>query len=264
MQKRGSSQEFNKAPKTGEIHLIFCNHAFDNYPRILDAVAKSKPDIIAVELAAETALMRLDFEHEVNTQLSGGPASEVANDLGYLEEDIIERFKGEDIVYVTIDAELDSEAGQLVAQAERQRREYEKHADDDSSAGAAYRRFHAKKYIDATARGDIMREKIMAQQLEVLAAKYPGKRITAIIGMLHDQIADTIAEDIPIEIAYVPRAEDEERGLRGRFTRYELGQRALAAGTMSLDQVMVYCLDKDSRFIGYDDDTCISTSDLVY
>lgn len=69
-QTRGHNPELRKAPKTGELHLVFCNHAVDNYPRILDAVAKTKPDIIAVELAAETALMRLDFEHEVNAQLS--------------------------------------------------------------------------------------------------------------------------------------------------------------------------------------------------
>lgn len=252
-QTRVHNPELKKAPKTGELHLVFCNHAVDNYPRILDAVAKTKPDIIAVELAAETALMRLDFEHEVNAQLSGRPPSEVADDLGYLEEDIIERFKGEHVTYVTIDAELDSEAGQLVAQAEQHRRKYEKHEADDSSVGAVYRRFHAENYIDTSARGDVIREEVMADQLEALADKHPGKRITAIIGMLHDQIADDIADDIPVEITYVPRAEDEERGFRGRFTRYELGLRALAAGTMRLDQVMAYCLDKDGRFIGYDD-----------
>lgn len=245
--------EIEKSLQPGELHLIFCTHEVGNYSRILDAVEATSPDIIAVELAGESELMRHDFEQEVNAQISGRQPGEVADDIGYLEEDIIERFRGTSVRYVTIDAELETEAGELVKQAGQHLWQYGKYEKDTSPTGAVYRRFHAENYLETTSRGDAMREEIMADQLEALADANPGKRITAIIGMLHDRIADDIDDDISVEVTYVPRKADEERGLHGRFTRYELGQRALAAGTMRLDEVLAYCLDRDGRFIDYDD-----------
>ncbi len=256
-QTRQKTHEHERAPETAELHFVLCDHSVSNYERILDAVERAHPDMIAVELAGEDDLSRFDMESEVNRQLAGHEPGEFAEDIGWLEEDIIARFRGEGIRYVAIDADLDSEGGQLVAKANSNRVLYEKYHDDTSPAAAAFRRHYAEQYIDTTVRGDIIREEVMADQLEELADKYPGKRIAVIIGMVHDGVADDIDDDIPVSRVYVPKAADEERlsqGERGRFTRYELGQRALALGTMNLSEVMAFCLDEDGRFIGYNDE----------
>lgn len=255
--KKSIQFERESQPTPGELYFIFCNHAYENYQRIIDAIERARPDIVAMELAGETDLARSDMESEVNAQLRGNDPGEFAGDIGWLEEDMIARLKGTGIRYVAIDADADSEADKLVSQASQHRKGYEQYHNDTSPAAAVFRRHYAEQYIDATVRGDVIREDVMADQLEAIADANPGQRIAVVVGMIHDNIAHEIADDIPVSSVYVPKEADEERlaelGEHGRFTRYELGQRALAAGTMELSEVMRYCLDKNGRFIDYDD-----------
>ena len=80
-QTRPNTHEHEQAPTPAELHFVLCDHSVSNYDRILDAVERTRADMIAVELAGEDDLSRFDMENEVNRQLTGKEPGEFADDI---------------------------------------------------------------------------------------------------------------------------------------------------------------------------------------
>ena len=235
---------YEAAPPPAEITFLFSNHAVDNYPRILDAIEQSRPDIVAVELVGESPSDRAAIEREVNAQL-GGAAPRPEIEIGWFEEDVITRFAGTGIQYVLIDVSSDDRAWVPHLRSLYHLRQYEDSHDTNTRKVAA-RAFMVNSAISMT-----QRDQHTADMLSRLAHDNQGKRITAVVGAMHTSLARRITPGIASSHQFVNSVAEEAMlspRQKARFNAHEAGRRAYIMGIASIDEIVDAVVD-DQGFI---------------
>ena len=226
---------------------MFSNHSLDNHPRILDAIEHAKPNVVAVELVGEDPEYRVAMEREVNAQLVGAaPTPEV--EIGWFEEDFIARFKGTDIRYILTDISSEARAWEYHLSSIRHLQEYERQSD-----GMA--RYHsARLFLEHSALSMAWREQHTADSLARLAHENSGKRIVAVLGMMHTGMRRYLAPGIVASRQFINTIGEETQlapGQKARFNAHEAGRRAYLAGVMSIDEMVAHIVDAEGRIRDY-------------
>ena len=235
---------YETAPPPAEITFLFSNHAVDNYPRILDAIEQSNPNIVAVELVGESPADRAAIEREVNAQLGGAaPSPEI--EIGWFEEDVITRFAGTGIQYALIDISSDHSAWVQHLTSIDYLQDYE------GQQTAKARKDAARKFIANSATSMAQRDQHTADMLSRIAHDNPGKRITAVVGAMHTSLSRRITPGIALSRQFVNSVAEEAMlspGQKARFNAHEAGRRAYIMGIASIDEIVEAIVD-DQGFI---------------
>lgn len=227
-------------PIPATLHFLFCNHSFNNYPRILDAIGKTNPDIVAIELVGESPAARVAMEQEINAQLSGAePSPDI--EIGWFEEDLIARFAGADVACTLIDISSDHPAWEYHVSSLDHLQQYEKQTDETS------RRIHAKAFMTHSAISMAQRERYTASTLAQLAYDNPGKSIVVVVGMMHSGVQRQIGAGIISSRQFINTLQEEGElrpGQKASFNAHEAGRRAYIAGVVSIDEMLAAAIDE--------------------
>lgn len=231
-----------------ELRFLFSDHSLENYPRILKAIERAEPDIVAVELPGESRAVMQDMEGEVNAQLRGAePNPDI--EIGWFEEDFINRFGGRDIDYRLIDVPSESIAWDYHTSFVYHMRKYDKLISDPDR-----RRYHARKAMAHSAISMAMREQYTAEMLDGLAGDNPGKRMVAVVGMMHTGLRRYISPDIASSSRFINSKlgkKDLFVGQKANFKAHEAGRRAYLAGLVDIDEMLEMVIDQDGFLRDY-------------
>lgn len=230
-------------PQT-EVSFVFAYHSPAEVPAIVEAIKATKPDIVALECVGGD----IDERAVRQKQLSDAASDKEINlpwDVHPMYGAIARALKGTNVEFVFTDIDDAHPAMQSSEKASSSWTYYRQNEYAERGLGKIRKKHYLKKYLEHTAGSNIVREQLVASQIDDIAKSNQGRRITVLAGASHTAIQNMVDPYIQTGRVFVPRADAQlEKAEKIRFGEVNTAVRAVRFGKKTVKQATSDILGK--------------------